>query len=755
MTGSRLTACGVVLTVLVFSAACSNPEKEKAEHVKKGDEYVADKKDDFAAVEYASALKIDPKLGEAHWKLAQTNERLGNVAAAFQGYVRAADALPDDREAQIKATEFLILTRRFEDAKTRMAAVLTKSPKDVDGLILHATALAALNDTTTAITNLEEAIDADPKNGRAFATLGAIRMQLGEVQAAEVAFRHAVELDPSSGIRLALANFLFSAGRIADAEATLKDTLSTEPKNLSANRLLADLYMKTGRGREAEGPLTVISQVSKAPSEKFGLVDYYVATGRLDDARTALLALSKDPAVGTDAERQLAAMEYRAGQKDAAVKRLDAVLAKQPRYAAALALKAEWLTAANQLDDALQTARSAVEAEPQSSVAHFTLGFVQERRGASADAVKSYNEVLRLSPRDATARVALSRITLGSGQPEVALRYAEEASRLAPGSQLAQTALIRALLAKGDVARADTLSGDLLRRAPDNAVAHALRGLVLIGRRSGPEARIELQRALELSPGQPEALAGLTSLDLQAKAPSQAIDRLERALARQPNDRNLVMLTARAYDSAGNAAKAEQLLRTAVAADPGFSAGYAMLAGMYRQQNRLDEARVEYEAIAKREPAAVEARTMVGILFEMQGKRDDARKWYEQIVGGTQSSPVAANNLAFMYAEHGGNLDIALQLATSAKPQMPNDPQIDDTIGWIYYKKGLMSLAKEPLEASARRLPDNAGVLYHLGMTYAALGDKGQARSTLTRALALDPRIGGDDLRKALAEVSR
>jgi tetratricopeptide (TPR) repeat protein len=286
-------------------------------------------------------------------------------------------------------------------------------------------------------------------------------------------------------------------------------------------------------------------------------------------------------------------------------------------------------------------------------------------------------------------------------------------------------------------------------------VAHALRGLVLIGRRNSSGARVELQRALELSPGQPEALAGLTSLDMQAKTPSKAIDRLETALSRQPDDTNLVLSAARTYSATGNASKAEQILRDAVTANPRFSAGYAMLAAMYRQQNRMEEARVEYEGIAKRDANAVGARTMVGVLFEMQGKRDEARKWYEQIVGGTQSSPVAANNLAFMYAEQAGNLDIALQLATSAKPQMPDDPQIDDTIGWIYYKKGLMSLAKEPLEASARKLPGDAGVLYHLGMTYAALGDKTQARSTLTKARALDPRIGGDELQKALVDVSR
>ena len=51
--------------------------------------------------------------------------------------------------------------------------------------------------------------------------------------------------------------------------------------------------------------------------------------------------------------------------------------------------------------------------------------------------------------------------------------------------------------------------------------------------------------------------------------------------------------------------------------------------------------------------------------------------------------PVAANNLAWMFAETGENLDMALQLAQAATRRVPEQPEIQDTLGWIYYKKGL------------------------------------------------------------------
>jgi tetratricopeptide (TPR) repeat protein len=145
---------------------------------------------------------------------------------------------------------------------------------------------------------------------------------------------------------------------------------------------------------------------------------------------------------------------------------------------------------------------------------------------------------------------------------------------------------------------------------------------------------------------------------------------------------------------------------------------------------------------------------MVGVLFEQEGKRDEARKVYEATVKINENASVAANNLAFIYAEQGTNLDMALQLATSAKQRLPNDASVDDTIGWVYYKKGLPALAVTPLEDSLKKRPNNAEVLFHLGLAYAKLGENAKARDALERALKLDPAVGGDEARRTLALVS-
>ena len=74
----------------------------------------------------ASAVRDDLllgiKLGEARFKLAQTYERMNNLRAAFPEYIRAADALPEARAAQLKAIEVLLLSGKFEDAVCEIGA---------------------------------------------------------------------------------------------------------------------------------------------------------------------------------------------------------------------------------------------------------------------------------------------------------------------------------------------------------------------------------------------------------------------------------------------------------------------------------------------------------------------------------------------------------------------------------------------------------------------------------------------------------
>jgi tetratricopeptide (TPR) repeat protein len=157
---------------------------------------------------------------------------------------------------------------------------------------------------------------------------------------------------------------------------------------------------------------------------------------------------------------------------------------------------------------------------------------------------------------------------------------------------------------------------------------------------------------------------------------------------------------------------------------------------------------------AAREPKSIAAQTMVGLVLERMNRIEDAKKTYERVIAMDRHAAVAANNLAWLYAEGGGNIDIATELAQTAKSQAPDQPAFNDTLGWIYYKKNLADQAVPLFRQSLEKDADNALTHYHLGMAYAKMGEDSKAIGELKRALALDPKLStADEARRTLKEL--
>ena len=161
---------------------------------------------------------------------------------------------------------------------------------------------------------------------------------------------------------------------------------------------------------------------------------------------------------------------------------------------------------------------------------------------------------------------------------------------------------------------------------------------------------------------------------------------------------------------------AETLLRKAIDTDTDRLQAYNMLGQIYARQGRLDDAKAQYLDVLKRDPKSISAGTMVAMVLEQQGKVPEAEKEYQRVLSVEANAAVAANNLAWLYVSSNRKLDEALQLAQTALQQAPDDPNIHDTLGWIYYRKNMASAAIPHLEHSTRTSPYDPVFRYHLGM---------------------------------------
>jgi tetratricopeptide (TPR) repeat protein len=738
--------------ILLVTAGCSkDPEVAKREYVRSGDAYVAKKQYKEAVVEYRNAVQRDPRFGEARAKLADAYFQTGEVENAFREYIRAADLLPNDVTAQLKAGEMLLVGKRYEDAKARAELALARAPQNVDAQILKANALAGLNNVDDAVKEVEDAIRRAPDRSASYANLGALQMIRGNREEAEAAFKQAAAMSPKSPQGyLALANFYWAAGRQKDAETQLKTALAVDPKDDLSNRALGYFYLGTGRAAEAEAPLKAVAEVSN--EGKLTLSDYYLTVRRLGDARRTLEAVPQsDEQTYRTARLRLAGLDLQSGDRQHADALVDEVLAKEPQNTDALLLKAQLLVSDAKLDEALSVVRQAVANDPRSAQAQYALGRLLVAQRDSQDAMNAFNEALKLNPNLAEVEMELAKLHFEAGRIDLAEQFARNAVTKIPGYTEALILLAHIDLTKGRLESAERTLTALVKGNAGSPVIQTEFGRLQLAKKNRSEARAAFERALSKDPKYVDALTALTQMDLEDKHQDVARARVDAAVKRNGKDGRTAALAGETYVALGDYAAAEPVLRQAIETDPSNLRTYGLLAQVLAAQKRLADGVREFETMAERAPKSVGVQTFVAVLLHVQNRTEEARAQYQKVLEIDPRAPVAANNLAWMYAVDGQQLDIALQLAQTAKAQLPDDPSVNDTLAWVYYKKNLSESAILILEPLTRQEPNNPTYRYHLGLAYAQAGKDSLARQSLERALALKlPAADAVEARKTL-----
>ncbi|MFN8065242.1 MAG: tetratricopeptide repeat protein [Vicinamibacterales bacterium] len=754
-----IAACLLVGAAVLASAACStDPAKQKQKFVASGDNYVAAKNYQEAIIQYRNVINLDPNDGAVRMKLGQAYNATGDARSALREYVRAADLMPQDVDAQLAAGVGLLASGQYPEAKTRALAALSQQPKNVAALLLLGNSLAGLKDLDGAIAQVEEAIGADPQRVLSYANLGQLELARGNADAAEAALKRAVDSDPKSvSAHLALGNFYWAASAFDRAESELKQALSLDPQSALANRALAAFYMNRGRAEDSEPYLKKWADTGHDLGPRLVLTDFYVMKGRLAEANQLLQAMVATPEGFAPAQRRLAALDFASGRRKEAHEKLKAILAKAPTDNETILQGGRFSMVEGSPKEALAAAEQVVKNDPRSAAGHHMRGVALRALGRPDDALQAFRAAQELSPGSLAVLMQLGEMTLASGDSKQALGYADQIIKIQPNAGAAHLLRAQALLAEGNLTALDPEVQGLLKGNANSADVQFVAGAYFAARGDTTRARAAYERALALKPDFIPAVTGLVAADLAASQPAAARTRIEKHLAASPDNEELLLTAGKVFIAANDAPRAEAAFKHVLEVNPASSRGYRTLAGFYLKEKKLEDAKREFQRLAdQKSKYSVQAITMVGMILTVQGKLDEARAQYERALQLDPKAAVAANNLAWDYARSGKNLDVALNYAQVAKAQMPDEPNVNDTLGWVYYKKGLPNLAVSPLEAAAKLAPGSAGIRYRLGMAYAKNGDVTRAREALTAALKIDPGFPeAGDAKRQLGDLNK
>ena len=268
-------------------------------------------------------------------------------------------------------------------------------------------------------------------------------------------------------------------------------------------------------------------------------------------------------------------------------------------------------------------------------------------------------------------------------------------------------------------------------------------GVVNLAENKYKEAEEAFRKAYQLNPANSRGLMGVVETYMAQNRPDQAMQILQSEAQKAPDRVEFrialgnTAVRAGKYDLA--VSEYQAALQKLDAKSRAAGDLYLRLGETNRRKGDLNAAINALQKSREIMPENALVVSTLALTLDGAGRKQEARQAYEQALKLEPSNGVALNNLAFLIAENGGDLDQALTFAQKAKQYLPNLLEVSDTLGWIYLKKNLSDNAVQIFTDLVGKQPNHSTYRYHLGMALSQKGDSPRAMKELEQALKNNP----------------
>ena len=507
---------------------------------------------------------------------------------------------------------------------------------------------------------------------------------------------------------------------------------------------------------------------------------------------------------------QLADILIKLNKGDQALALIERHIERQTPFVEAYELLAKVLKSLNREKEITPRLEAAARRDSKNVPLQYYLADRYRETGQNEKAELLYKELLTSQPTPQTYRALVASLLKRKKAADL-LRVTSEAW-LRPESQEAIKPQVAA--AAADDAVAEAILDEGIKQS--TVAAHSLTRsaqliLSIIANNPGPnsanktrrlEKLLHLQRLiLEQNPTEMVYLEVVDTLRRLGNY-AEAATALEQLIAKYPNAKGVRTLAFLAdyHRRAGHIEAAKATLREAMKLDPGDGDSQLLLVDVLQQTGQIDDAvQVLKKAIAK-EPNNPLYELTLGDFFSKLGRDDEAIKLYEgmlkrhgdndQVVSYVRQAlsvvfvnkgdfakgeaqlelllernpddPGPNNDLGYLYAEQGKNLDKAEMMIRKALQEEPESFSYLDSLGWVLFKRGKLKEALEPMQKAAEQMkvymeqkgrgPD-ATIYEHLGDIYFQLQQLEKASRAWREAVrAAEAAVPAD---KRLTEIRK
>lgn len=697
-----------LLVLLALASGCDRATD--ADYVAKAEAHLNQNSDSAALVELKNALALNPENTRARWLL-------GEIHLEYGRYEDAAKELALARKLGISDDSVLPLLARawrgageLEQVKALQVAGLGAGPRS-QVLAAQAAALLADGDLDGARSAVQQAVTSDPGSAAAiteqarleaatgdagsavalleglgpdhgyapaWALLGDLQKQSGQLAAAEASYGRAIELRRANTTELLKRGLLrVQMGNYADARSDLGSVKKLVPKHFEANYGLGLIAFLEGRHEEA----LPLLETSVAENEQFMPAVFYLAAThlKLGDAVRAENLASRVVATipnSIPARKLLAQIRYAEGAYDEVAQLLKPVVSTTPEDAGSLNMLAAALVRLGEPDEAYYLYEKLAGLQPGSAQAQLRLGAVQLLKGAEEPGLAALARALELDPD------------------------------LAEAYQVKATYFAR----KGEYDRALEAVAALRDARPASAAPATLEGQVRLLQGEHELARKAFEQARAVAPDDIPATLALATLELQDRNYGRARTLYEALLQSHPDHLDTIMRLAMLDELEGKPEQMASRLSQAISAHPKALLPRVSLARYHLSQGRPDQVPVALGELLRQRQDAPALLEVHGMAQLAQGDTQAARATFSRLAESAPRSAEAHYLLAQALSRL--NDGPALKAALERVLQIDAD-HLPARIGLarVLLLQGKVADAEKQLEILESRAPDNPDVI--------------------------------------------
>jgi len=742
------------LLILLLASCTRDPKVVAQQRLENANKFFAKGRYKEAAIMYRRALQLDLRYGEAYYRLALTEMKLGNYGEAFKWLQRAVTLQPTNTDAITKLADLYMQgatsnnaqkAQLLSETKDLAEKLLVLNPDSFDGHRLKGQVALLNKDAPTAIAEFEKANRVMPNQANLVLVYFTALVYNNQFPQAEQLAKDFIDKNKTDTRMYDLLYLQYARqNNVAAAEALMKEKVANNPTQAKYLVQLAGHYFFTRKKAEMEAVLQQLSDEKKFPEGHLMAGDFYYFRMRdVDSARAQFEAGMKAfPNDKATYQKRLVEVYATSGKSQQANEVLAAVLKDNPKDNDAIAMRAAlMLTTGNrdQINQAANDLQGLVTKAPQNHQYHFNLARALIAKGDLEGARIQLEETIKLRSDFTAARIMLGKLYMAKADPTRALKEAEGVIAIDKNNLQAHLMRSNALLALNDRDKARDELSAITRAYPQNTEARYQVGFLAYQDKDYKKSEQIYGELFRSNPKDARGLAGETESLAAQNRLGDAIKETQGAIDKDPQRTDLKLVLAKFYVRSERYDDAIAIYKTLLVQDPRSRDLLWQLGETQRRKGDLNASIDTFRRCSQVAPSDTSCLSQLGMIYEGTGKSDQAKPIWEQILKIQPDHGLALNNLAFAKAQEGVDLDQALSMSQKARQQMPNSPAVSDTLGWIYVKKNLSDDALRIFKDLTTQVPNSPTFHYHYGVALLQKGDKPQAKKEFEKALADRP----------------